>query len=171
MKLFRSSYEIAACTQAAIVMSFPRRTAREGKKARAALRCNETGTNGPPHPSLRATFSSRGRLRGVGRRGAPGAPSAASASRHRPFRRGKPCHLPRWGRLCFGNVFATILRQQGLSGGRERAQNPRSRAEGVHSYVESKRTGREKRISIKRRKPFVARESPNRRRFSSLISV
>ena len=30
MKLFRSSYEIAACTQAAIVMSFPRRTAREG---------------------------------------------------------------------------------------------------------------------------------------------
>ena len=51
MKLLRSSYEIAACTQAAIVMSFPRRTEREGKRARAALRCNETGTSGPPHPS------------------------------------------------------------------------------------------------------------------------
>ena len=55
-------------------MSFPRRTAGEGKKARAALRCNETGTNGPPHPSLRATFPSRGRLRGAGRCGAPGVP-------------------------------------------------------------------------------------------------
>ena len=85
MKLLRSSYEIAACTQAALVRSFPRRSAQEGKGR--GLRCDATRREPTVHlfrrfaplrarpdtvPSVaasRATSPDGGRLRGAGRRG------------------------------------------------------------------------------------------------------
>ena len=83
---------------------------------------------------------------------------------------GASATFPSRGRLdtagAIGNIFANEPRQQGLSGGLRRVQNPRSRAEGVHSYVESKRTGRGKRKLNKKRKPVRQGE-----RVSTLISV